>query len=216
MVFSDIKMPKMDGIAFLKQMKAEFENLPICMISGFSGHAEKEVMDLGAAAYLSKPYSIQALVETAKLMLGGTSFLEAKSDAAKQRIYVVEDDAVDRAFLQHALGKQPWKETVVLKFFDSGEMLLWEIAERDEKPAVLILDINLPGLSGIDTLLFLKAENWLTPTTRVLILSGLSLDNHLKRCKELAVDAYYQKPFSRDSWWHLARSIGQSWLRLTE
>lgn len=55
-VFTDIRMPGIDGIEFLKQVKAIFPNLPIIVITGHgSEDTEREAIAAGATGYLNKP-----------------------------------------------------------------------------------------------------------------------------------------------------------------
>ncbi len=66
-VITDIRMPGMDGITFLKAVKRRRPDLPVIVITGY-GHSkiEEEVRQSGAFAYLEKPFKlddIQRLVE---------------------------------------------------------------------------------------------------------------------------------------------------------
>lgn len=62
MVFLDIKMPKMDGIATLKRIKKINKDIPVVMITGFGDlKTAKEAMKLGAIDYISKPFKIDSV-----------------------------------------------------------------------------------------------------------------------------------------------------------
>jgi DNA-binding NtrC family response regulator len=72
-VLLDINMPGMDGVAALKQIKAQSPRLPVVMISG--GGEEKiarETLALGAYDYVSKPFSLEYLetIVMTKVLLG--------------------------------------------------------------------------------------------------------------------------------------------------
>jgi len=66
-VFTDIRMPGIDGIAFLKQAKALHPTLPIIVVTGHgSEETEKEAMDAGASGFINKPVGfsdIQRILE---------------------------------------------------------------------------------------------------------------------------------------------------------
>ena len=66
-VFTDIRMPGIDGIEFLKQAKALHPTLPIIVITGHgSEETEKEAMDAGASGFINKPVGfldIQQILE---------------------------------------------------------------------------------------------------------------------------------------------------------
>src|SRR5690242_6612046 len=57
----DIEMPVMDGLATLKQLRAEFPSLPVIMFSTLTtrgGTATLDALALGATDYLTKPESL--------------------------------------------------------------------------------------------------------------------------------------------------------------
>jgi len=215
LVFSDIKMPKMDGIALLKQIREEFPQVPVCMVSGFSGKTEEDVLALGAIAYISKPYSPEALIAVAGKAFDTTiSEPMTTSKRSPALVYIVEDDEIDQNLLKRGFSKQAWKDEVTLKFFPTGESLLSEICIKRTCPSLIVFDINLPGMSGFETLSALRKANQLSPETKVIVLSGSRLESDQRRSRELGVDCFFQKPSRLESWWHIARSIGQSWLQL--
>jgi two-component system, chemotaxis family, sensor histidine kinase and response regulator PixL len=64
-VICDIEMPRLDGYGVLEELKnrAEFQNLPIAMLSSRSNEKRRKLaMNLGTAAYFSKPYNEQELL----------------------------------------------------------------------------------------------------------------------------------------------------------
>lgn len=62
LVVSDMKMPKMDGLTFLKELRKSIGSLPVLIITGF-GTIENavETMKEGATDYLIKPFSFDGL-----------------------------------------------------------------------------------------------------------------------------------------------------------
>ncbi len=65
-VICDIEMPRLDGYGVLEELKerAEFENLPIIMLTSRSNEKHRKLaMNLGASAYFSKPYNEQELLQ---------------------------------------------------------------------------------------------------------------------------------------------------------
>jgi DNA-binding NtrC family response regulator len=65
LIITDMKMPKMDGLTFLKEARRRVGNLPILVITGF-GTVENAVesMKEGAMDYLMKPFSFDTLNKT--------------------------------------------------------------------------------------------------------------------------------------------------------
>jgi len=66
----DLKMPGMDGLVLIRQLKKERPDLPVIIITGFSTEVSAiEAINLGVAGYLTKPFRApQVLAATAKAL----------------------------------------------------------------------------------------------------------------------------------------------------
>jgi CheY-like chemotaxis protein len=63
-IITDIRMPVMDGIVFIKQLHEKLNYLPkIFISSGYSGLSFSDVEELKVDDYFQKPYSLQKLVK---------------------------------------------------------------------------------------------------------------------------------------------------------
>ncbi|MFD0678553.1 MULTISPECIES: response regulator transcription factor [unclassified Paenibacillus] len=67
LVFMDIRMPEMDGLEILKQLRQECPNIPVAMLSGYDDFEyARKALQLGAVDYLLKPADreqLRAIVE---------------------------------------------------------------------------------------------------------------------------------------------------------
>ncbi|EOC99263.1 response regulator [Caldisalinibacter kiritimatiensis] len=69
MIISDINMPNMDGISFIKELKnkMEYKFIPVLVLTTESQHQKKmEGKKAGAAGWLVKPFKSQQLVDVVK------------------------------------------------------------------------------------------------------------------------------------------------------
>ena len=69
-VICDIEMPRLDGYGFLAHVKSYpgGKNLPVVMLTSRSGDKHRQLaINLGAKAYLSKPFKEKELLETIEL-----------------------------------------------------------------------------------------------------------------------------------------------------
>ncbi|MFF0307880.1 response regulator transcription factor [Streptosporangium sp. NPDC004379] len=105
---------------------------------------------------------------------------------ARYRILVVDDDPAILRSLRRGLTLEGFD----VETADSGERAL-ELA-RDAAPDAVVLDVSMPGLSGIEVCTRLRARDWQTP---VLMLSAM--DEVADRVAGLAAgaDDYVVKPF---------------------
>ncbi len=70
LVFSDINMPGMTGLELLKQLRSEYESLPIHMITAYGDEVNYQTaMQYGAAGYMTKPIDFSKLKSTVQALL---------------------------------------------------------------------------------------------------------------------------------------------------
>jgi len=70
MVFTDIRMPGMDGLDMASRMKKSYPEMPVVVITGYGTEAsEKKASDLGVAGFMRKPLSPDTIIEHAERVL---------------------------------------------------------------------------------------------------------------------------------------------------
>ncbi|HWR84129.1 MAG TPA: response regulator [Candidatus Deferrimicrobium sp.] len=67
-VIADIKMPGMDGITLLKQIKEKYPQLPVILITAFYSHAEttKQAGAVAPNGFLHKPFDVDNIIDILK------------------------------------------------------------------------------------------------------------------------------------------------------
>jgi len=71
LLIADLKMPGMDGLSLIRQVKRLTPSLPIIIITGFSTEsAAIEAVNLGVAGYLTKPFRVPQVLAAAAKALG--------------------------------------------------------------------------------------------------------------------------------------------------
>ncbi|WP_029898183.1 sensor domain-containing diguanylate cyclase [Desulfohalovibrio reitneri] len=98
----------------------------------------------------------------------------------------VEDDSIIRFHLEAILGKRV-KELISV---EDGETGLEEF--RRLQPDVVISDIRLPGMSGLEMIEAIREED---PEAPVIVTSAYSDVEYMLKAIELGVDKYLVKPF---------------------
>jgi CheY-like chemotaxis protein len=75
LVISDINMPRMDGITLLRNLRELGHRMPaIVFVSGLDSVNRKELLDLGASAFLLKPFRRQELLVAVEDALRGRGY----------------------------------------------------------------------------------------------------------------------------------------------
>ena len=103
------------------------------------------------------------------------------------RIAIVDDEAGIRGCLEKTLSKGG--EFQVVAVCEDAESALRVLPTA--RPDVVLLDIEFPGMSGIQCLQFLKA---VLPQAAVLMLTGHGDDDNLFRSIQACADGYIVKP----------------------
>jgi two-component system response regulator FixJ len=101
--------------------------------------------------------------------------------------YLVDDDDGIRLAFRSVLELQP---DHVIRDFDSGEAFLAE-AERLE-PGVLLLDLNMPGLNGLEVIKALQSSH--PGKFAILILTGVGTVPHALDAMRSGVFDFIEKP----------------------
>jgi excisionase family DNA binding protein len=71
LVIADLKMPGMDGLMLIRQIKRLRPDLPVIIITGFSTEISAiEAVNLGVAGYLTKPFRVPQVLAAAAKALG--------------------------------------------------------------------------------------------------------------------------------------------------
>jgi CheY-like chemotaxis protein len=78
-----------------------------------------------------------------------------------------------------------------------GLAVLQTSADTD-LPQLILLDINLPDISGIDLLTCIKKDKNLS-NIPVVILTGSNVDQDIQKSYDLGADSYLVKPISNDA-----------------
>ena len=105
------------------------------------------------------------------------------------RILIVEDDSKIRANLLFQLREEGLAPSAV----DSAEGALAHF--ETSKPDLLLSDVRLPGMSGIELVRRLASEKRLPPT---IIVSGEASISETVDALKLGVHDFIEKPFSRE------------------
>lgn len=131
-------------------------------------------------------------------------------------ILLVEDNPMDLDLTLRAFSKKKFSNQVHVAR-DGEEALAfmprWEAGEA--VPAVILLDINLPKINGLEVLRQLKAHERFRRIP-VVILTSSREDKDLNTAYDLGVNSYIEKPVSFNKFMEVAEQIELYWCVLNE
>jgi CheY-like chemotaxis protein len=169
----DIIMPVLDGWTVLRELKADADlrSIPVVLVTVLG---DREMgYALGAADYLTKPIDPDALLDVLD------RFHASDCDIS---VLVVDDDPTTREMLRRILTKRGWSVTEAADGADAISAL------GTMRPAVVILDLMMPGMDGFEVLDAMgREETWRDIPVVVITAKDLSseeitwLNQHAER-----------------------------------
>lgn len=110
---------------------------------------------------------------------------EIISDGTRKTVMVIDDSIVIRKMIEIALEDEDYNIVTAISGKDGLEVI-----EKDT-PNLVILDMMLPDMNGIDVLKIIKSEKNLP----VIMLSGKDSPQLIETAKEIGADDFLPKPF---------------------
>jgi two-component system response regulator len=134
-----------------------------------------------------------------------------------QTIVLVEDNPDDEALTLRAFKKSDIRnEVVVLR--DGAEALAYLFPGNGDtapRPALILLDLNLPKVGGLEVLRRMRADER-TQLIPVVVLTSSKLDEDILDSYRNGANAYVRKPVNFADFAEAVRTLGVFWLLLNE
>jgi CheY-like chemotaxis protein len=190
-VLLDLDMPRLGGAETLKRIRAFDAGIKVVVITGVTdAAAHARVSEMGAVAVLSKPVLLPELLIALRPSPTSTATAARtpparESDAISLQILVVDDDAEVRTVFSDYLTLHGHQVQAVA---DAASALRVLAAAA---PDVVLLDIDMPGLTGVESLPAIRA---LAPTTIVIMVSGTDDSEVATRALAKGAFDYVTKP----------------------
>ncbi|MFD1626309.1 response regulator [Azospirillum griseum] len=112
-----------------------------------------------------------------------------KSEAIPRRVLVVDDEPPIRRFLRTSLSAQGYEVVEA----EDGAGALAEVRRR--APDLLVLDLGLPGVDGLEVIRRLRGDGATLP---IIVLSSRADEAGKVEALDLGADDYVTKPFGMD------------------
>ena len=184
-IFLDIIMPDIDGLELLKQFKKMDPGVIVIMVTA-KGDEEthKKAMELGADEYMTKPFGLDDLRTVAMQKI--RNLLDKGGHMQKPAILIVDDEDQARANLKAFI--EPRYECDISEAND-GKSAIEQV--QKEKPDIILLDIRMPGMSGIDAINEIKKIN---PDSRIIVISAWKSPDVATKAIGRGAFTYLDKP----------------------
>jgi CheY-like chemotaxis protein len=125
-------------------------------------------------------------------------------------ILVVEDDKVDALTIERSL-KRELKLTNPIVFAGDGEEALAYLRDPQKaRPGLVLLDLNMPRLNGLELLAIMKQDPNLR-TIPVVVLTTSNEERDRMKSFHLGVAGYMVKPVDYPQFVDVVKTIGLYW-----
>jgi two-component system response regulator CpxR len=118
------------------------------------------------------------------------------------KVLLVDDE---REFVQTLSERLQMREMSTAVVYNGEEALSYL---KEEEPEVMILDLRMPGIDGVEVLRRVKKEH---PKVEVIILTGHGTEKDESLTRELGAFAYLEKPVEIDK---LARTVKEAYEKI--
>ncbi len=136
-------------------------------------------------------------------------------------VLVADDDEDDRSFIRKAWEKSRVANT--LRFVEDGEELTEYLHHNGRysdpgsapRPAVILLDLNMPKKDGREALREIKANPELRQIP-VIVLTASQAESDICRSYDLGANSYITKPVTFEALVDVLRVLGKYWIEIVE
>jgi two-component system response regulator len=132
-------------------------------------------------------------------------------------ILFVEDSIDDATLTMRALKKSGLSNTI-FHAKDGAEALDFMYCKGDfttrnilEQPKVILLDLKMPKVSGIEVLEKIKSDPAFK-SIPIVILTSSKEDPDIKRCYALGANSYIVKPVESENFFNTIKELGMYWM----
>jgi CheY-like chemotaxis protein len=197
LIVMDLNMPLLDGYAAAASIRAGVvlgqKDIPIVAYSSESAHmAQVKARKVGMNDFVSKPCSPVKLIEALAHTLehaAQTLRVNVAALLAGKTVLLAEDNELNRMLLKANL--QAWGMHVIEA--DQGYAVLEQL-EEFPLPDVILMDINMPGLNGLETAQAIRSQRSAYQQIPIIALTGDSSEASLQAAYAAGINDFFTKP----------------------
>jgi two-component system, chemotaxis family, CheB/CheR fusion protein len=206
LVVLDLLMPRLGGLEALKQIRESAPETVVVVVTGADDPSlVAQALALGATAVLAKPVDLAELravlsevpaprPKTPPAARSGQAEPDAGTGAAG-RVLIVDDDPEVREVLEEFLAEHGY----ATRSAGDAPGAFWALMQ--EMPDVVLLDIGLPGLSGVEIIPTIRFAG---RDVKIIMVSGITDVELAKRALAYGAFDYVTKPVDME---YLLRSL---------
>ena len=132
------------------------------------------------------------------------------SQKDKKVVFIADDDEDDRLFLTEALLNVD--DNIQIAEAENGTELIKLLEKKNQEPDLIVLDMNMPGMNGLETIEAIKSLEPQILETPTVMLSTSSDKTFAKKALACGIRDYFVKPYSVQGFLNLAKTLKLKYL----
>ena len=221
MIFSDIEMPRMNGLELLSNLHKDekLKSIPVAMLTSRGADKHKQIAnDLGAKAYLTKPYTEKALMDVAQHLIEinrankeaesatiNANKIKSRSDKADRQdaplVLIIDDSITVRELLSMSFKKAGYR---VEQARDGQEA--WEKLSNGLDCDLAFCDLEMPRMNGLELLSQLQKDEKLAKLP-ISMLTSRGAQKMRSIAASRGANGYFVKPYVEEELLEAARRM---------
>ena len=202
-IISDYELPNISGTELLKNVRTNplTATMPFIIVSANIDHKDVAyAISLGVSDYLVKPFTAKILEEklyhalskpVKKMSSAQTRGNVARAQAQKkQPTILIVDDIIDNFKIISTILREDYK----IKAANNSIKAL-KICESDSPPDLILLDIMMPGMDGLELCRLIKSNPFLSHIS-IIFTTALDQTTHIVKGLEAGAVDYITKPIN--------------------
>ncbi len=195
----DLRMPEMDGLTVLKEIRAVDPHAPVIILGGGATEVqENQARALRVTDFIRKGLSLDILVEAVNRVSqippqpSATSAAPSDGHVIQQMdesVLVVDDDPLVCDLLVQFLSLRGYRALGVKDGQEALQMV------EDVSPDAILLDLMMPGMSGIEVLQALREREY---PGGIIVMTGSNNEELLEEAWALEPKEVLVKPIDLD------------------
>lgn len=201
LVILDRDLPVLSGSGVFEKIRKISKTVPVMILSGYDAPEEAAVyLKHGAASFLSKGDGLSNALNEVDRLLGvkkaaekpvpGHGTQPPAPSSGGELILAADDDEAILNVLSRFLKSAGYS------VITAGDGVTALRLAREKKPDIILLDISMPGKSGIEVLKELAPE---LPDTGFIMITGNEDEELAKSCLDIGATDYIPKPINLEA-----------------
>ncbi len=205
-------MPGMNGYDVAKKIRAEHgDSIPLIAFSSSIEDSMEKCQNAGYNGFLPKPINKTKLYNMMERLLGKPEYKEEQSPAVKKdttiatqysihedvkhstSILLAEDNAVNQKLATRLLTKAGYRVEIA----NNGKEALDIYLSSPEKYDVILMDIQMPELNGLETTKIIRSKGF--EQIPIIAMTASTMESDRKICMESGMNDYISKPIRRET-----------------